>query len=30
MAPTSPAKRPWILYTATLLLFGGAVWYFGF
>jgi multidrug efflux system membrane fusion protein len=30
MAPTSPAKRPWILYTVTLLLFGGAVWYFGF
>lgn len=30
MASTSPAKRPWILYTVVLLLFGGAVWYFGF
>lgn len=29
MAPPSPAKRPWILYSVVLLLFGGAVWYFG-
>ena len=29
MASPSPAKRPWIVYSVVLLLFGGAVWYFG-
>ncbi len=29
MVSPSPAKRPWILYSVVLLLFGGAVWYFG-
>jgi multidrug efflux system membrane fusion protein len=30
MATPTPAKRPWLVYSAALLLFAGAVWYFGF
>ena len=30
MDSPTPAKRPWLVYAAALLLFGGAVWYFGF